>query len=284
MTLNMVIDRHRIEAAQQQISRIIQSALPNIVSDKVIGFPSGSQNVQFNTLGHGRLYYVYRNIVKDVAEPRHWNTFGFYNEKKQNQDIVVETCIPKSNLNRRTAAFFVEDSASGVIYLAHDGGVGGGYTGVGKTNFRAFYPQKRLIQAFHNGKIYRDGYILGRVDSPALVERITTFAEEVADFKRFIRTPEGQSWANERRNTDSVNHQSIVESDFLSENNYNAEFSGKKKGYKIGVADYISYHGKVVHELQSLLTARNEQSKVYNDRLVDLWMERETASSPTYLK
>ena len=52
--------------------------------------------------------------------------------------ITVEVNIAIASNTHSVAGFFARDSATGILYLMHDGGVGGGVKGVGRSAFLAW--------------------------------------------------------------------------------------------------------------------------------------------------
>ena len=276
--LQLVTDEERILKSQTILKDTILSALPKVITGTKVGFPSGSVELDFSTLGNGRMYYAFRDMEEEGHRRKFWNTFGVYDESKNNQNIVFEACILKDGIDRDIAGFFAEDVDSGVVYLMHSGGVAGGYPGVGKTNFRAYQSEKyrRLVDVINHGKVHRDGYVIGRIDAKTIIERIWNFLLEVREFKDFMRTEEGQMWASSDSSNIHISHdpelsnRSVIE-DEDDRDQYRGEGRGRRTRKSIGAADYISYHGDVVDALKKEIESRLSKGElVLNTVKVDL--------------
>jgi hypothetical protein len=83
----------------------------------------------------------------------------------------------------KTAGAFVGDE-TGRIYLVHSGKVGGGKAGVGKSEFRDFRGDHRLMTVhWPDGRVTR-GFVIGALDDENLPARIAEFVYDVQEFKR----------------------------------------------------------------------------------------------------
>ncbi|WP_417816195.1 hypothetical protein [Thalassospira alkalitolerans] len=261
--LQLVTDEERTLQSQTKLKDTILSTLPKMITGRKVGFPSGSVELDFSTFGDGRMYYAFRDMEEEGNRRKFWNTFGIYDEKKNNQNIVFEACILKDSPACDVAGFLAEDVDNGVVYLMHSGGVAGGYPGVGKTNFRAYQSEKhrRLVDVMHEGKVHRDGYVIGRIDTKSIVERVWSFLLDVREFKDFMRTEEGQLWASSESSSRYVNHDPELSShdDIENENDrdeYSVEGRGKRRRIPVGSADYVSYHGDIVDALKRHIERR----------------------------
>lgn len=278
LVLKLLSQEDAILASQTRLKDRILSALPKVIRGTKVGFPSGSVELDFSTFGDGRLYYAFRDMEEEGERPKFWNTFGVYEESKKNQNIVFETCILKNSTARDVAGFLAEDVDTGIVYLMHSGGIGGGYPGVSKTNFRAYQSQKhrRLVDVIHDGKVHRDGYVIGRIDEKGIVERIWRFLLDVREFKEFMRTDQGSSWAVHVSPLTNISHDPELSSpprqhEENDRDEYSAEAKGRRKRKAIGAADYISYHGDIVEALKGHIEKRvRKGQEVINTTKVDL--------------
>lgn len=281
--LQLVTDEEIILKSQTKLKDTILSALPKVITGTKVGFPSGSVELDFSTFGNGRMYYAFRDMEKEGNRRKFWNTFGVYDEKKNNQNIVFEACILKDGIGRDIAGFLAEDVDSGVVYLMHSGGVAGGHPGVGKTNFRAYQSEKhrRLVDVINNGKVHRDGYVIGRIDAKTIVERIWNFLIDVREFKDFMRTEEGQLWANSASSSIHINHDPELSShDEIEDEDDRDEYTGEGRGRRqrkpVGAADYVSYHGDIVDALKTYTERRLSKGEtVLNTVKVDLCVTKD---------
>ncbi len=201
---------------------------------KNIGFPSGNVDETLYSNGDGQLWAAFSNAA-DAKIPRRWNAFGVYDFKRHAQVITVEINIPTTSNAASVAGFFAHDPAAGATYLMHDGSVGGGKKGVGRSAFMTWSGLDLEDVARTDGE-ERAGIIIGRVDDPDLAGRIWRFVKIVRDFKAAVKQGDLENDAAKR---------SIAEWD-----EFRSESSGRRKGRRRAEFDYVSYHGDVVEALR----------------------------------
>jgi hypothetical protein len=98
------------------------------------------------------------------------------------QTITVEANIPTKSNSARVAGFFARDPKTGAVYLMHDGGIGGGKPGVGRTQFLAWTRPELFLVERANRKP-REAMLIGRVDSPDFPSRLWRLVKAVRAFK-----------------------------------------------------------------------------------------------------
>jgi hypothetical protein len=94
-----------------------------------IGFPSGNRDEIVHAAGEGGLWSAFGD-AEDAKIPSRWNAFGVFADGRSAQAITVEINIPTKSNSAAVAGFFAEDPSSEAVYLMHDGGIGGGKSGV----------------------------------------------------------------------------------------------------------------------------------------------------------
>jgi len=116
----------------------------------------------------------------------------------------------------------------------HDGGVGGGQPGIGRSAFLA-KTGARPLEVATSKNAPRLGLVVTRIDSPKVGANVARFVQQVIDFKTAVRNGA----------TASAEFQQIEQ----SYKNYYAEFSGRSKRARIEALEYVSRHGDIVAAL-----------------------------------
>ncbi len=140
--------------------------------------------------GGGGVYTVYWRphegfwaAIDPYHKGRHWCVYGTMDPTQETLlTIVCEVNPPVEGIRRQCAGAFLRD-ASGRIYLAHSGRIGGGRPGIGKEEFVAFYRGTNWQTVrWPDGRITRM-IVAGRLDDPQLPAQIAAFVGEVSRFK-----------------------------------------------------------------------------------------------------
>lgn len=204
---------------------------------------------------------------QDDATPRYWDPFGVYHESG-NLQIAVELNVPTNSNGRRVSGFFARDAETGVAYLMHDGGVGGGQKGVGRTAFLAWSDSKLMPVTNTQGEI-RPGIVVGPVDSGSTAADVARFVQKAIDFKEAVRRGE------------TTTPQARVAQRRYGE--YYDEFSGKKRRRRVEEIEYISRHGDIVAALHDWrLRKLKVDEKIFKDRYVDLGVQTRGTTQEIY--
>lgn len=240
--LILIEDEASKRAAQRSLEVSVKAQLkPQGLRN--IGFPSGNRDELIFAKGTGQLWCAFGD-AEDAPIPRRWNSFGVFDAKKTTQSITVEINIATTSNSASVAGFFARDTGSGAVYLLHDGGVGGGKKGVGRSAFLA-WSSRQLVRADRREGGFRDGILIGRIDTRYVTGRLWKYVQEVRAFKDAV--DRGEIDAPTFRNK-------ITEWE-----EYHRESSGRRKGKWKAEIDYVSYHGDVVDAL---------------------WRERDAAKAP----
>jgi len=266
MTMLLVEDAAAKMAAQKEIERSVKASLPRI-GKRNIGFPSGNVDETMYTSGDGGLWAAFSD-AEAARVPRRWNAFGVYDAKRHAQVITVEINIPTTSNAASVAGFFARDVSGGATYLMHDGSVGGGKKGVGRSAFLS-WSRFELLEVERSEGVPRAGIVIGRVDDPDLASRIWRFVQLVCDFKAAVRRGDLGSEAARR---------SIAEWD-----EFRSESSGRRKGRRRAEFDYVSYHGDVVEALRAERhAAAAKGERVLNSPLIDLMVKSGSTMTEIY--
>lgn len=265
-TLVQVGNQRAKREAQRVMERTVRSSLSSR-GVRNIGFPSGNRDETLYSAGEGKLWCAFGD-AEDAKVPRRWNAFGVFEDRRRTQLITVEINIATTTNSATVAGFFAEDPATGAVYLMHDGGVGGGKSGVGQVAFLAWTTRELVpVERLEAGT--REAILIGRVDAADLAERIWKYVQEVRAFKDAVKrgdldTPAFQKQLNEWEK-------------------YKRESSGRRRGRRRAEIDYISYHGDVVHKLwierESCSTAGEQ---VTRSPLIDLLVKSDSAMTEMY--
>ena len=218
--------------AQREMERNVKSSLASR-GVRNIGFPSGNRNETLYSAGEAKLWCAFGDS-EDAKVPRRWNAFGVFEDRRRAQMITVEVNIPTTTNSATVAGFFAKDPATGAVYLMHDGGVGGGKSGVGQGAFLA-WTTRELVPVERSKGGPRDAILIGRADAADLADRIWKYVLEVRAFKDAVKRGDLDTPAFRKRLTEWKK--------------YKRESSGRRRGRRRAEIDYISYHGDVVHAL-----------------------------------
>lgn len=173
-----IIEHHEIEEAFRRLEHCVSENGERF--EGVIGYQGATETA--NVWWHKKLQ-IWVWLQPDHIENRFCCSFGVEDPHvEHNLSVVCEFNPPRKGFNRRCAGLFVKDD-SGNVFLAHSGRVGGGRRGIGKESFLK-YRGRGGIQAvvFPDGKEL-DYIILGRVNDPALRDKLAEFVRLVAKFK-----------------------------------------------------------------------------------------------------
>lgn len=156
-----------------------------------------------------------------------WNAFGLQpNEPRSGTQLFAEVQInfPLKRGQRRTGADFAEDEA-GQVFVLHNGLIGGGRKGIGKTLFRKSF-RGTWVTVRRRDKEYQAALIT-TLSAPHLGQHIAHFVSEVSRIKASVPTAAG---------------------------GFQPEFSGKKEYLMEGRVEAACDHGLVVNALASKIT------------------------------
>ena len=265
--LTLIDDTPRKKKAQRQLVSELKGALRH-EGTRNIGFPGGNFDYPVYSAGAGKLWVAFGGLLTDAKVPRFWNAFGIFAPEHPRQTIAVEINIPVGSNSRRVSGFFAEDPATGDVLLMHDGGVGGGRPGIGKSAFLVSSKATLTPVAEGNG-VVRGAIAVARLGAPDFVDRIWNFVEAADDFKAkaergVLSTPEF------RRRVEEFER-------------YNREFSGTKRGSRGGDFEYVTYHGDIVQKLFDDRSDRAAHDEIVcNSSLIDLFVKKGGVLSEVY--
>lgn len=197
-------------------------------------------------------------LKPDVAEGRFWCCFGLDNPiNMPNLDIAVEINPRHGATDLVVGGAFTKDER-GVVHLCHNGKMGGGRKGVGKSAFFQHYSNKGGLEKM----LYYDRLVdvvdLGPITSPRLPRRLAWFAGEVARIKAICAEgPDGRTGSH------STTKPAIP--------TFSPEFSGKRSAFSVRRRiEAKADHGLVVDALQAALERAGRSA--YNDQARDLYI------------
>ena len=159
---------------------------------------------------------------------------------------------PGQENDRSHGAVFLRDP-QGNIWVAHNGNVGGGKTGVGKHAFLDYYAGEAEEIEWPDGVLSK-AIIIGRLDSPTLLDDLADYVHDIARFKR------------------SVNDARKPAPPKLK---FNPEFFGPRRKYELTKAiQSVNRHGYIVKGLRQALAANGYEA--YNTANVDLFIAKKS--------
>lgn len=193
---------------------------------------------------------------------RYWNAFGIGKpEPNKLAHIVCEINYPLEGINKRIAANWVKDGKD--MLLVHNGNIGGGRKGIGKSSFKEHYNGE--FEKVDAEGLSEEVTVIGNLSDNQLPYQIKNFVYEVDRIKKIIvqKTSGSVLTLAER-----VKH------------SFNEEFVGTKEYMgKKGRISQTANHGLVVRHLKEKMEERNWL--VANDQQRDLYIFNEKGKIET---
>ena len=252
-------DPTAIADAHSALAKTLRQGFPKeIVRD--IGYPGGTSRGAVVQTDGAYWFFTADHDRSNRPNPKQWNWFGRVKDGGF-LHISVEINTPYSGRNDRIAGFFAKNVETGNVYLFHSGRIGGGKKGIGKFEFLAETNLPLEPVADSNGDI-REGILVMPVSGPDAHVGAVSFINTVADFKTFVTAGGAESTQFKLK----VN----------AYRDYYDEASGRRKGKRSGLIDYVSRHGDIVRELFEWRKARlgEHDGRLVKNVLVDLAVEQ----------
>lgn len=245
---SLIESKEGIAKAQRKLEAAIRRDFKTIAV-KNIGYRGGKTH-DAKVLSDGRHWFWSTDYkYSGTPNPRRLNWFGLF-RKNVDLQITVEINIAYEGRNDQVAGFFARDNDTGLIYLLHSGGIGGGIKGVCKAAFLAWSEQRLVDVADSSGGI-REGVLVMPIEGIAATRSAIRYIDAIARFKQAVRGGEIDTPKFRRRQQEFE--------DFY------AESRGRRKGRRSGKIDYLSRHGDVV---DALYAWRNSIALPKGSRLV----------------
>jgi hypothetical protein len=255
--LLLIESKDEISQAQRRLESTIRRNFTRKVA-KGIGYPGGSRS-NVHVFTDGKHWYWPSTADPTDSNPRRLNWFGLFKENT-GLGITVEINTPYEGRNDKIAGFFARDMKTDAVYLMHSGRVGGGRKGVGKTEFLKW--RGELVEdVVDNAGDIRKGVLVMPVEGVAASRSAIRYIDAIARFKKAV--------GNGELNTPAFRRQSKHWRDFYSEG------SGRRKGIRSKVIDYLSRHGEVVDELRDWRTnaGLRKGERIVKSVFVDMGVE-----------
>lgn len=250
--LKLIEDETGKHMAQAQFDRLLRKTLRKTETRDVVWRPDR----RTLPVAHDDEWW-YASVAPSQKQntPRYWNSIGRYKEGNGGLIITVEINIAVNTNSRQVSGFYARDDVTGITYLMHDGGVGGGKPGVGQEAFLA-WSGAELVPVYETSGKVRLGIVVAPL-SAKLGRHVIRFARLVADFKRDVRS-------------DDIDVEAIrLATSRLKD--YKREFSGYKKGVRAREVEYETRHGDVVHAVALWREGRlKPESRLQKNTYVDL--------------
>lgn len=146
-----------------------------------VGYQGGIEQVEASWSGRLKIWWAF-----DKEGSRYWTPFGIEEPKwktKYSHNIVCEINVPVKGINRMIAATFAKDDKE-LVYLLHNGRIGGGKSGVGPRLFWKEYQGKSDNAAF--GTVSKRMAVIGALRDDRFPERVAEFVHEVQRIKGLL--------------------------------------------------------------------------------------------------
>ena len=173
-----VTTRRETIECQRRLEDVLTNGLSQ-KSDLRVGYLGGGNPI--HTVNHnGSVWFCSKKLSN-----RFWNVFGLQPIEGIQNDIVVEINPPLGwRKNHQCAGMFAIDQKNST-FLLHNGKIGGGRPGIGKTAFCEWYSQFSLMMDIEIGRNKIDEYILvGNVsDDDNFLDDLEIFISRVRFFK-----------------------------------------------------------------------------------------------------
>lgn len=256
----MLEAEEHVGKAQRTFEATLRSSLPRRVT-RTVGYPGG-RNVDAPLRSDGAIWF-FTEGARDEINPRRLNWFGLLSDANA-LSITVEINTPYRGRNDRVSGFYARDAETGTIYLMHSGRVGGGQTGVGKMALLAWSGLKPVDVLDGNGKSRR-ALVVMPIEGRNAIHSLTSYIDIVARFKEAVRA--------------GVLANSAFQTAERQLRDYFNEPSGRRKGKRSAVIDYVSRHGDVVEAVRKwrLASSLPNGSRIAKNILIDLCVAKGNA-------
>jgi hypothetical protein len=253
--LTLIESRSEKRKSHNMLNDRLVDAWPNRKKRLVVWRPN---SLEMSVVHNGKYWFGWAEPDSNDTTPRYWNSFGLYRENG-NLQIAVEINIPTTSDSKRVAGFFAKDTETGVIYLMHDGSVGGGRKGVGRASFLA-WSDSRLVAVVNSKGDKRPGIVVAPINKPSTASDIARFVQKAVDFKQAV--------------VDGVTDSPEAQSAQRTYEEYYDEFTGKKRKRRVAEIEYISRHGDVVRALCNWRKdAKKSNQKIVKNAYIDLGVQ-----------
>ena len=205
-----------------------------------------------------RAVQMWSLLRTDQTEGRFWCCFGIDDPRKvASLDIAVEINPRHEGTDLMVGGAFAKDER-GAVHLCHNGKMGGGRKGVGKSAFfRHYYGSGGLEKMLYNDRLV-DVVDLGPITSPRLRRRVARFAHEVARIKEVCAE-------------EQVGGTGVSDMTKPAMPTFSPEFSGRRSAFSVRHRiEANADHGLVVDALKAAVKRVGHRS--YNDRERDLFV------------
>ena len=180
MDYKQITEQREIQTAFKTLRGLLQSG--SRPYPRTVGFQGDSltRTVHWHTK-----YGFWTIIDSNVTENRFWISFGTQNpanySKNTSLSITCETNVPKLGNNGRCGGAFYQKGIH--TYLCHNGRIGGGGKGIGKTAFLAWYSDRFQIT-------WPPGIIVGEMSrsESTFLSSTARFVRAVEQFKIEVKT------------------------------------------------------------------------------------------------
>lgn len=205
-----------------------------------------------------RAVQMWSLLKANQAEGRFWCCFGVEDPGQTGSlDIAVEINPRHEGTNLLVGGAFSKDER-GNVHLCHNGKMGGGRKGVGKSAFFRHYSDRGgLEKMLCNGRLV-DVVDLGPITSPRLRRRVARFAHEVARIKDVCANePNGET--------------KVISTTNPTVPTFSPEFSGRRSAFSVNHRiEAKADHGLVVDALKAAV--KRVGHLAYNDGARDLFV------------
>jgi hypothetical protein len=244
MVLEPLTRKKEVAEAYSELKKRVQEQ--GIRFYRNIGWPSGNDSFS--------VYWQPRHGFWVMLHPlatHYWCGYGVDDPThNRSLEFVVQINPARSPANRRTGGAFLRDS-TGRFYLCHNGALTKGHSSLGRAGFIAQYAGDLTTIERTDGSTATFA-VIGRVDEPQLLGKLSRFIRHVAQFKASESSPSNP--------TEGAVHKLL----------FTPEFAGKKRAYRMTKEiEPMNLHGYVVAALQKELKSRSEPLRT---ALIDLYL------------
>lgn len=118
-------------------------------------------------------------VAFQTLDNRYWNAFGIGEPIEKNLSIVCEINSPLKGIDRRISGAYAKDK-DGSVFVLHNGRIGGGKPGVGKSLFLNNYRGKLIDIGGNNYAV------IGKLGDTALKAGVANFVKEIHRIKNTL--------------------------------------------------------------------------------------------------
>jgi hypothetical protein len=197
MSFSPITDYAKITRSMNALRQVLYNA-PNL-HEKVLSYRrnAGEEVKEHSVQWHGEHHYWAFLSQSPNNEDKYWNAFGYWVHtsapERRNLPITCEINLHKrgfkgTDLREQPSGLLL--TVSGKVFLAHSGDIGGGKQGTSREEFLSLCDLEHTSILMPCG-VEREYIVIGDIKSPDFLSQVSSFVEQVDEYKQSIKQKKG---------------------------------------------------------------------------------------------